>query len=95
MKRKMWIKKRGHIFAILLVGCMLTGCSSVGKKDENLILIEKEQESLVFEMEVASVSDVKKTEKTSCTYQQVNDESLSFTVSVSVWQRYTWRKEIL
>ncbi len=81
MKRKMWIKKRGHIFAILLVGCMLTGCSSVGKKDENLILIEKEQESLVFEMEVASLSDVKKTEKASCTYQQVNDESLSFSVS--------------
>ena len=32
-------------------------------------------------MAAASVSDVKKTGKTSCTYQQVNDQSLSFSVS--------------
>lgn len=66
---------------MILAGCMLAGCSPMGKDGENLILIEKEQEVISFEMEVASVSDVKKTEKATCTYQQVNDASLSFGVS--------------
>jgi len=64
MKRKNWIKQKGRVFALLLAVSMLSGCSSVENGDENLILIEKEQESLAYEMEAASVADVRKTEKT-------------------------------
>lgn len=81
MNKKMITNKRGRLFAMVLAGCMLTGCSSAKTADENLILIEKPQEALAYEMEAASISDVKKTERTQCTYQQVNDESLSFPVS--------------
>ena len=80
MKRKMVIKK-SRVLALVLAGCMLTGCSSAVSEEENLILIEKEEEELAYEMAATSVSDVKKTGKTSCTYQQVNDQSLSFSVS--------------
>ena len=80
MKRKMVIKK-SRVLALVLAGCMLTGCSSAVSEEENLILIEKEEEALAYEMAATSVSDVKKTGKTSCTYQQVNDQSLSFSVS--------------
>lgn len=81
MKRKNWIKQKGRVFVLLLAVSMLSGCSSTENEDENLILIEKEQEPLAYEMEAASVADVRKTEKTRCTYQQVLDESLSFSVS--------------
>lgn len=74
-------KTLGRWLAIFLIGSMLTGCSSATEEDENLILIEKEQEALVYEMATVSVDDVQKTQKLRCTYQQVNDESLSFPVS--------------
>lgn len=66
---------------ILIIGCMLTGCATATEEEENLILIEKEQEALSYEMAVVSVEDVVKTQKIRCSYQQVNDESLSFPVS--------------
>ena len=66
---------------LLLVGCMLTGCSPTAGEDEDLILVEKEVETMTYEMAAVSVSDVRKSEKTKCVYQQVNDESLSFKVS--------------
>lgn len=81
MNGKMIRKRIERIAAIALAGCMLTGCSTKSVEEDTLILIEKEQESLTYEMVAASVSDVRKTEKVRCTYQQVNDESLSFPVS--------------
>lgn len=74
-------KSGGRILALLLAGCMLTGCSSAVGEDEDLILVEKEVETMTYEMAVVSVGDVRKSEKTKCVYQQVNDESLSFGVS--------------
>lgn len=74
-------KVLGCWLSIFLVGSMLTGCSTATEEDENLILIEKEQEAIVYEMAIVSVDDVIKTQKLRCSYQQVNDESLSFSVS--------------
>ncbi len=74
-------KGSGSLSVLLLSACLLTGCAQVQTEDENLILIEKETEELTYEMTVVSIADVKKTKKVRCTYQQVNDESLSFTVS--------------
>ena len=79
IKRK--TKRGGRILALLLAGCMLTGCSSVTGEEEDLILVEKEVETLTYEMAVVSIADVRKSEKTKCVYQQVNDENLSFDVS--------------
>lgn len=67
--------------AVLLAGCMLTGCGPVRGDDEELILTEKETETMTYDMAEVSISDVRKTGKASCVYQQVNDESLSFAVS--------------
>ncbi len=64
-----------------MVSAMLTGCATTTEEEDDLILIEKEQEALVYEMATVSVDDVEKTEKVRCSYQQVNDESLSFSVS--------------
>ena len=64
-----------------MVSAMLTGCAATTEEEDDLILIEKEQEALVYEMATVSVDDVEKTEKVRCSYQQVNDESLSFSVS--------------
>lgn len=77
MKKKQW----GRTLAVLLAGCMLTGCAPTTGGEDNLILIEKETEPLTYDMAAASISDVRKTEKTKCVYKQVNDESLSFSVS--------------
>ncbi len=74
-------KRSGRFVTLLLLACLMTGCGQVQTEDETIILIEKETEELTYEMVVASVSDVKKTKKVRCTYQQVNDESLSFSVS--------------
>lgn len=72
--------KKG-ILPVVMLAALLTGCNVAVPEEENLILVEKETEALTYEMAVASVSDVTKTGKARCTYQQVNDETLGFSVS--------------
>ncbi len=67
--------------AVLLMGCLLTGCTSGPTQEDDLILIEKETAPITYEMAAVSVGDVQKTEKVRCSYQQVNDESLCFSIS--------------
>ena len=74
-------KVLGRWLSVIMMGCLLTGCATTTEEEDNLILIEKEQEALVYEMATVSVDDVEKTGKVRCSYQQVNDESLSFPVS--------------
>ena len=81
MSIKRRTKKGGCILALLLAGSVLTGCSTTTGGEEDLILVEKEVETMTYEMAVVSIGDVRKSEKTKCVYQQVNDESLSFNVS--------------
>lgn len=81
MRRKYKVKKSSQLLAMLLAGCMLTGCGPARVDDEEVILTEKETETMTYEMAEVSISDVRKTGKASCVYQQVNDESLSFSVS--------------
>ncbi len=76
------VKKKGKcLTALCLTACLLAGCGQAPAEEETIILIEKETEELTYEMTVASIGDVKKTQKVRCTYQQVNDESVSFSVS--------------
>lgn len=66
---------------VLLLGCLFTGCATTPAQEDNLILIEKETAPITYEMAAVSIGDVQKTQKLRCSYQQVNDETLSFSIS--------------
>lgn len=78
--RKRIAKDSKRILAAACALCMLTGCAPVGSEEENIVLIEKEAEAIVYDMAVVTVADVVKTEKVKCVYQQVKDEQVSFSV---------------
>lgn len=68
---------------ILATACalsLLTGCAPAAEEGENIVLIEKEAEAIVYDMAVVTITDVIKTEKVKCVYQQVNDEQVCFAV---------------
>lgn len=71
--------KKG-IALVICALCMLSGCAPAAKEEDNIVLIEKEAEAIVYNMAVVTVADVVKTEKVKCVYQQVNDEQVSFSV---------------
>lgn len=75
-------RKRGSLLIAVCMLCgLFSGCADTVVEEENIILVEKETEAISYEMTVASISDVVKTQKVRCIYQQVNDESVSFNVS--------------
>ncbi len=85
MIRKGWDKNRialrsKRFWAMVTMLSMLTGCGVAGEGAENIVLIEKETEAIVYDMAVVTIADVVKTEKVKCVYQQVNDEQVSFDV---------------
>ncbi len=85
MTRKGWDKNRRvlhgkRLVAMIAVLSMFTGCAVAGEEAENIVLIEKEAEAIVYDMAVVTIADVVKTEKVKCVYQQVNDEQVSFDV---------------
>ncbi len=74
-------KPKWKMIPVVMLTAVLSGCSMTVPEEENLILVEKETEALTYEMAVASISDVVKTGKVRCIYEQVNDETISFSVS--------------
>lgn len=66
---------------VLLIGCLFTGCANATAQEDDLILIEKETAPITYEMAAVSIGNVQKTQKIRCSYQQVNDETLSFSIS--------------
>ena len=69
-----------RILAMACALCMLTGCTAAEVEEENIVLIEKEKEAIVYDMAVVTVADVVKTEKVKCIYQQVNEQAVCFEV---------------
>lgn len=69
-----------RILAMACALCMLTGCTAAEAEEENIVLIEKEKEAIVYDMAVVTVADVVKTEKVKCIYQQVNEQAVCFEV---------------
>ncbi len=69
-----------RILAMACALCMLTGCTVAEVEEENIVLIEKEKEAIVYDMAVVAVADVVKTEKVKCIYQQVNEQAVCFDV---------------
>ncbi len=62
----------------LALAFSLSACSGTAEEDENVILIEKEEESIVYELTVATIGDVQKTERIKCVYEQMKDQEVSF-----------------
>lgn len=67
----------GFLGAVLLAG----GCGQPGEEGDSLIVIEQEADPITYDMAAVTVGDVQKTQRIKCTYQQLNDESLSFGIS--------------
>ncbi len=79
MQKKSIIGKRFCSCVLsLALAFSLTACSGAVDEDENVILIEKEEESIVYELTVATIGDVQKTERIKCVYEQMKDQEVSF-----------------
>ena len=83
----MWKIKRGKkltllilLFSLLLIQA---GCGTAEEEDK-LIIADSETEETVYSLVVATIGDVIDTESIRCTYVQVNDEEISFSVSGKV-----------
>lgn len=83
MQRKSMIGKRmlGCVLTLAL-SFSLTACSAAVEEDENVILIEREEEGgMVYNLTVAAVGDVQKTERIKCVYEQMKDQDVSFSLN--------------
>lgn len=80
MKRK---KLLGSSFCILLICIPLafSGCQKAKNQSENLIIVEKEEEGNEYTLTVVTVGDVTLSRKIKCTYTQLNEQDVSFSVS--------------
>lgn len=67
--------------ALLCIPMTFSGCSSKAPEQENVIIVEKEEESIDYNLTVVTRGDVLLTEKVKCTYTQLNEQDVSFSVS--------------
>lgn len=84
MKREKRTKAKYYrnVMALTCAMCLgLAGCGEVEQEEDSIVVVDRGKEESVYTLAVAAVNNVVKTEKVRCTYRQVNDESLSFSVS--------------
>lgn len=70
-----------YILAFFLIVILCTGCVGQAEDDNDFLVVEKEKEQIQYVVAAVSVSDVIRTEQIPCTYLQVNDQDISFSVS--------------
>lgn len=71
------------------IALTMSGCGQTEDGGDGIIVVEQEAEPVVYDMAAAMRGDVQKTQRIKCTYQQLNDESLSFGISgISVKKVY-------
>lgn len=80
-RKKLGMKRMGVYVLSLALALSLAGCSGEVQEEDNVILIEKEEESLVYNLAVATVGDVQKTERIKCVYAQMQDQNVSFAIN--------------
>lgn len=78
-KNRIWrmLVLTGFLGTALLAG----GCGQSPEEGSGLIVIEQEADPIIYDMAAVTVGDVQKTQRIKCTYQQLNEESLSFGIS--------------
>lgn len=59
----------------------LAGCGEVEEEEDSIVVVERGKEESIYTLAVAAVNNVVKTETVRCTYRQVSDQELSFSVS--------------
>lgn len=69
------------IVALLCLPLVITGCAEKSLQPENMIIVEKEEEGIEYNLTVATLGDVTLTKRIKCTYTQVNEQDVSFPVS--------------
>lgn len=98
-RRKSGDNRRGRWLALAcLTGIALAvpGCGRTEDDGEGIIVVEQEAEPIVYDMAVVMPGDVQKTQRIKCTYQQLNDESLSFGISgISVKKVYVQEGDVV
>lgn len=77
----LFYKKRAMGVWLLFVCFLLGGCGSVEEETQELVVVDRQKEKTQYNLTIASYTDVVLTQEISCTYEQLRDENLSFTVS--------------
>lgn len=91
-------KNRTVRYLALVWLCALTvgGCAQTQSDGQDVIVVEQEAEPVTYDMAVVTLGDVRKTQQIRCTYQQLNDESLSFGISgLSVKKVYVQEGDVV
>lgn len=87
-----------YLALVWLCGIILaiSGCGQFQDDDQDIIVLEQEAEPVIYDMVVVTLGDVQKTQWIKCTYQQLNDESLSFGLSgLSVKKVYVQEGDVV
>ncbi|MBR6627653.1 MAG: biotin/lipoyl-binding protein [Lachnospiraceae bacterium] len=79
--KKIRMKRMGACVLSLALALSLAGCSREAEGDDKVILIEKEEESIVYNLAAVTRGDVVKTERIKCVYAQMQDQSVSFAIN--------------
>lgn len=76
------VKNKIIIYAGIVVCTLtITGCLNTRVEDDPFVFIEQEEDSVDYNLAVATIEDVVSSKKIKCTYRQVKDEQVSFSVS--------------
>lgn len=76
------IINRGYAMAFVMLALFCGGCGDGrSRKDDNLIITEKEPERIQYSMAEAVMGDVILTKQLECTYRQTKEQEVSFSVS--------------
>lgn len=69
------------ICACAALSVLLCGCGEVAEETDNMVAIEQEAPGMTYKLAAVEVGDVVKTERIQCTYRQLNEQAVSFTMS--------------
>lgn len=79
-KCKRWRMQLRSILLCLLVSIVFAGCTP-SEEDEELVVMEQEEETIPYNLAIASYGDVLLTEILNGTFKELEEEELSFSVS--------------
>lgn len=83
------IERRRTLVCLLGIVLALSGCGQHQEDDRDIIVVEQEATPIAYDMAVVTLGDVQKSQRIKCTYQQLNDQGLSFGISgISVKKVY-------
>lgn len=68
------------ICACTVVALLACGCGQAGE-ETNIVVVDHEDAGVAYDFGVAEIGDVIKTQKTKCTYRQMNGQEVSFSTS--------------